>query len=51
MLLPLLLILVGLTVFGVCIAKIMGESKKRANEWLEQQLREHPFSRFRETRA
>lgn len=40
---PLLLILGGVVVFAICAIKIMGESKQRANEWLEQQMREDPY--------
>ena len=40
---PLLLILAGVIVFAICAAKILGESKRRANEWLEQQMREDPY--------
>ncbi|HVK55627.1 MAG TPA: hypothetical protein VM532_11435 [Burkholderiales bacterium] len=40
---PLLLILAGVIVFAICAAKILGESKRRANEWLEQQTREDPY--------
>jgi len=44
---PLLLILSGVIVFAICAAKILGESKRRANEWLEQQMREDPYSQAR----
>ena len=40
---PLLLIVCGVIVFAVCALKILGESKQRANEWLEQQIREDPY--------
>jgi hypothetical protein len=44
---PLLLILAGVIVFAICAAKILGESKRRANEWLEQQMREDPYYQSR----
>lgn len=40
---PLLLILVGVIVFAISAAKILGESKRRANEWLEQQQMREDF--------
>jgi hypothetical protein len=40
---PLLLILAGVLVFAICAAKILGESKRRANEWLEQQMQEDTY--------
>lgn len=46
---PLLLILVGVIVFALCAIKILGESKRRANEWLEQQMREDPYYHPRKT--
>ncbi|MES2355708.1 MAG: hypothetical protein V4568_15180 [Pseudomonadota bacterium] len=46
---PLLLILGGMIVFAVCAAKIIGESKRRANEWLEQQMREDPYHQSRKS--
>lgn len=46
---PLLLILAGVIVFAICAAKILGESKRRADEWLEQQMREDPYYQPRKT--
>jgi hypothetical protein len=40
---PLLLIIGGAIVLAFCAFKILGESKKRANEWLEQQMRQDAY--------
>lgn len=37
---PLLLILAGVIVFAFCAIKILGESRRRADEWLAQHVRE-----------
>ncbi|MBA2690583.1 MAG: hypothetical protein H0U63_07255 [Burkholderiales bacterium] len=41
--LPLLLIVTGFVVFAISTVKILGESKRRADEWLQQQLREESY--------
>ena len=48
---PLLLIAGGVAVFAFCAIKILGESKKRASEWLEQQMREDPYFHPRKSGA
>lgn len=40
---PLLLIVAGVIVFAISAVKILGESKRRADEWLQQQLREESY--------